>query len=138
MKTKLFIDTDVVIDFLTDRTPFANAASELFDMNERGQIQVFLSALSINNIYYIVRKYLGRKKTLEIIKELVEITDIIGTGKEEIIRSLSQDFKDFEDSIQYATASGIDDLAAIITRNTKDYTNSEIAVFTPEDFLKTF
>lgn len=36
---KLFIDSDVVIDFFTDRQPFANAASELFDLAEQGKIE---------------------------------------------------------------------------------------------------
>lgn len=50
---KLFVDSDVVIDFFTDREPFANAASELFELNELGEVQIYLSAVSINNIYYI-------------------------------------------------------------------------------------
>ena len=62
MAFKLFIDSDVVIDFFTDREPYANPASELFELNEQGSVQLFLSAVSINNIYYIVRKFLGHKK----------------------------------------------------------------------------
>jgi len=61
MIPKLFVDSDVVIDFLTDREPHANPASELFDLNERGDVKLYLSAVSINNIYYITRKYLGHK-----------------------------------------------------------------------------
>lgn len=57
MKSRLFIDSDVVIDFFTDREPFAGPASELFELNEQGAIQLYLSAISINNIYYIVRRY---------------------------------------------------------------------------------
>ncbi len=55
---KVFIDSDVVIDFFTDREPFANPASELFDLNDKGIVQLYLSAVSINNIYHIVRKFL--------------------------------------------------------------------------------
>ena len=54
MKYKLFVDSDVVIDFFTDRTPHVNPASELFELNEQGIVKLFLSAVSINNIYYIV------------------------------------------------------------------------------------
>jgi predicted nucleic acid-binding protein len=135
MTYKLFIDSDVVIDFFTDREPFANPASELFELHENGKIDLYLSAVSINNIYYIVRKYLGHTKSLEVVGTLVEMTEVIGTSKEEIVQALKNDFKDFEDSIQYSSALTIKGLDAIITRNIKDYKNSKIAVMTPLNFL---
>lgn len=136
MVPKLFIDSDVVIDFFTDRKPHANPASELFELNERGNIELYLSAVSINNIYYIVRKYLGHSKTIAVIEELTRMTEIIGTSKKEIIQALKNDFKDFEDSIQYSSALTIKDVKAIVTRNVKDYKNSEIAVLTPSIYIK--
>lgn len=137
MANKIFIDSDVVIDFFTDRMPFANPASEIFELNEQGKIQLYLSAASINNIYYIVRRFLGHKNTLKVVEELTEMTEIVGTSKMEILQALKNDFKDFEDSIQYSCALTIKGIEAILTRNVKDYTNSEIAVFTPENYLKT-
>ncbi len=136
MAYKLFIDADVVIDFFTDRAPHANPASELFELNEKRSVVLYLSAVSINNIYYIVRKFLGHKKTLEVVETLCELTEIIGTTKKEILQALRNDFSDFEDSVQYSSALAINGLDAIITRNTKDYKNSEIAVMTPLNFLK--
>ena len=137
MVNKIFIDSDVVIDFFTDRKPFANPASEIFELNEQGKIQLYLSAASVNNIYYIVRRFLGHKETLKVIEELTEMTEIVGTTKKEILQALKNDFKDFEDSIQYSCAVTIKGLEAILTRNVKDYSNSKIAIFTPENYLKT-
>ncbi len=136
MAYKLFVDSDVVIDFFTDRELHANPASELFELNEQGNVKLYLSAISINNIYYIVRKFLGHKKTLEVVEMLTEMTEIIGTTKKEIIRALKNNFSDYEDSIQYSSALTIKDIDAIITRNIKDYRNSSIAVMTPLNFLK--
>src|SRR5690606_38406726 len=136
MAFKLFIDSDVVIDFFTDRDPYANPASELFELNEKGVITLYVSAVSINNIYYIVRRFLGHKKTIEVVESLTEMTEIVGTTKKEIIQALKNDFSDYEDSIQYSTALTIKDLDAIITRNIKDYRNSSLAVMTPLNFLK--
>lgn len=136
MAFKLFIDSDVVIDFFTDRGPHANPASELFELNEKGKVVLYLSAVSINNIYYIVRKFLGHNKTLQVVETLTEMTEIIGTTKKEVIQALKNEFKDFEDSVQYSSALTIKGLDAIITRNTKDYRNSQIAVMTPLNFLK--
>jgi predicted nucleic acid-binding protein len=136
MEYKLFVDSDVVIDFFTDREPHANPASELFELNEQGNIKLYLSAVSINNIYYIVRRFLGHKKTLEVIETLTEMTEIVGTTKKEIIQALKNNFTDYEDSVQYSSALTIKDLDVILTRNIKDYRNSSIAVMTPSNFLK--
>ncbi len=135
MASKVFIDSDVVIDFFTDREPYANPASELFELNERGVVRLYLSAVSINNIYYIVRRFLGHNKAVEVIEELTGLTQIIGTTKKEIVRALQSNFKDFEDSIQYSSALAVDGIEAIITRNVKDYRHAEIAVFTPLQYL---
>ena len=136
MGYKLFVDADVVIDFFTDREPLVNPASELFDLNEKGLIKLYISAVCINNIYFIVRRFLGHKKALEIIELLTEMAEIIGTTKKEIVQSQKNDFSDYEDSIQYASALTISGLDAIITRNIKDYKNAAMAVMTPLNFLQ--
>ena len=136
MEYKLFVDSDVVIDLFTDREPHANPASELFELNEQGKVKLYLSAVSINNIYYIVRRFLGNKKALEVVETLTEMTEIVGTTKKEIIQALKNKFTHYEDSVQYSSALTIKDLDAIITRNIKDYRNSSIAVMTPLNFLK--
>lgn len=136
MEYNLFVDSDVVIDFFTDREPHANPASELFELNEQGVVKLYLSAISINNIYYVVRRFLGQKKALEVIETLIEMTEIVGTTKKEIIQALKNNFTDYEDSIQYSCALTIKDIDAIITRNIKDYRNSSIAIMTPLNFLK--
>lgn len=136
MAYKLFVDSDVVIDYFTDREPHANPASELFELNEQGEIQIYLSAVSLNNIYYIVRKFLGHKKAIEVIETLTEMTEVVGTTKKEITEALKYNFSDFEDSIKYSSALIIKDVHAIITRNTKDFRHSSVAVLTPLNFLK--
>ena len=136
MEYKLFVDSDVIIDFFTDREPHANPASELFELNEQGIVKLHTSAISITNIYYMVRKFLGHKKAIEVVELLTEIIEIIGTSKKEIVQALKNDFSDYEDSVQYSSALTIKNLDALITRNIKDYRNSTIAVMTPLNFLK--
>jgi len=126
MVFKLFVDSDVVIDFFTDREPHANPASELFELNENGSVILYLSAVSINNIYYIVRRFLGHKKTLEVVETLTEMTEIVGTTKNEILQALKNDFSDYENSIQYSSALVIPGIDAIITRNVKDYKTQKL------------
>ena len=136
MKPKIFVDTDVLIDFFTDRLPFSAAATQLFELSNDQQIDIYISALSINNVYYISRRYLGHSAAIRVIKELMEMTEIVGAGKIDILEALEVGFNDFEDGIQYISAKQINKLDAILTRNIKDYKKAELAVFTPENYLK--
>ncbi len=136
MASKIFVDSDVIIDFFTDREPFASPASKIFELNESGIVQIYISAVSLNNIYYIVRKFIGHKNTIKIVEELVEIAEIVGTTKNEIVQALKNDFKDYEDSIQYSSALNIEGLEAIVTRNTKDYAKAKLPIFTSESYIK--
>lgn len=66
-------------------------------------------------IYYIVRRFLGHKKTLEVVETLTKMTEIVGTTKNEILQALKNDFSDYENSIQYSSALVIPGIDAIIT-----------------------
>lgn len=136
MTTKIFVDSDVIIDFLTDRKPFSKFAIKLFELNEQKKVHIHISALSISNVYYIIRKYVKHQQAIIAVEKLTKMTEIIGTGKKEVINALQNNFKDYEDAIQHETALSITDVDAIITRNIKDYSRSKIAVFTPENYLK--
>ena len=84
----------------------------------------------------MLERYLGHKKAIEVVEELADMTEIIGTTKKEIVQALKNNFKDYEDSIQYSSALTIKGVEAIITRNVKDYRISKIAVLTPLNYLK--
>ena len=54
-----------------------------------------------------------------------------------LVQALNSKFKDFEDAIQNYASVKSGAIDTIITRNTKDFKNSEIGVLTPEEYLKT-
>ncbi|MEP0366385.1 MAG: PIN domain-containing protein [Cyclobacteriaceae bacterium] len=137
MVTKIFADSDVIIDFLTDRHPYSEEASKLIQLNHIKKIQLYISSLSVSNIYNVTRKSLGHKKSIGVIALLIETIEIIGTNKQGILHALDSGFSDFEDGIQHATALSVEGIEAIVTRNVKDYKKSKIAVITPSDFVKT-
>jgi predicted nucleic acid-binding protein len=137
MAAKIFIDTDVIIDYLTDRSPFANFATILFELHEQNKLIIYVSAISINNVHYVARKLIGEKRAVDLIDSLIDNIEVVGTTKKENKFAIQTKFKDFEDAVQYANALTIKGLEAIVTRNIKDFKESKIAVFTPEIYLKT-
>ena len=131
----VFMDTNIVIDFLANRQPFAMHAAKIFDLAVKGKVKISIAAVSYNNIYYILRQSMTGDATVKLLEELADFTEIIDVTDAVIRRSLKTDFKDYEDAIQYYSALNIPDLDFIVTRDTKDFKKSKLAVFTPDEAL---
>lgn len=135
MKETIFVDTDVIVDFLIDRVPFSQKSAEVFALAEKEEIMVYVSSLCFSNIFYILRKLVGFEKAMELLQKLESITEILPVGKMTIRQALAERFADFEDGIQNFTAMQQPAIRKIITRNVRDYTKSQLIIQTPEEFI---
>ncbi len=54
---KVFLDTNIILDFLGEREGFYEAAAKVLTLADQKKIQLFTSAVSITNTYYILTKY---------------------------------------------------------------------------------
>ncbi len=133
----VFIDTDVIIDFLVDRKPFSKEAAILFSLIDQNKLKGFVSSLCFSNLYYILRKVGSHKKVIKSLQDLSDLVEILDVESGIIKSALSSEFKDFEDAIQYFSSMKYKNIECIITRNIKDYKDISIPVMTPETFLKT-
>jgi predicted nucleic acid-binding protein len=133
----IFTDTDILLDFLSGRQPFATNAARIFELIHRGHIIAYTSSLSFSNLYYILRRKHPHQNVIEKLAELTVFLKIINVSEKVIIAALHSQFRDFEDAIQYQSAQSIEKIGVIITRNIKDYKKAEIPVMTPETFLGT-
>jgi predicted nucleic acid-binding protein len=131
---KVFIDTNIVLDFALKREPFTTSARTVFDRIVKKEIAGYISTASITDMFYILRKSQGREKSLEFLKDLVKTIHLLIVSKEIIEDALYSEFKDFEDAVQYHTAL-THAMDVIITRDTKDFINSDIPVCDPAEFL---
>ena len=134
---ELFIDTDVIIDFLIDRKPFSREAAIIFSLIEQKKLKGYASSLTFSNLYYVIRKFESHAKVISILDNLSKLLVVLKVDEQIIRNAISSEFLDFEDSIQYYCAADYKKIEVVITRNTKDYKNSELPVMTPGDFLKT-
>jgi hypothetical protein len=117
------------------RDPFAVDAARIFSLSEQNKINLCTTGLVFSNAYYILRKLAPHKKVIEKLTQLTKFIDIIGLSETAVINALSSDFNDFEDALQHYAALS-EKVTIIITRNIKDYKNSELAVLTPDQYLK--
>lgn len=134
--TRILIDTDVILDFFFDRQPFAENASKIFSLCESNKITGFVTPVIISNVYYLLRQSAKHEKVIEKLKLLVSITEIAVMDKEVVTQALNSDFKDFEDALQNYSAEIHKEIDLIITRNTKDFKNSKLAVMSPDNYMK--
>ncbi len=131
----IFLDTNVIIDFLADRQPFSVSAAEIFDFSLAGEVKIFISAVSYNNIYYILRRSMSHLDTIKLLDEISDMTELIDLTKDIIKKSLKSDFKDFEDAIQYHCALSIKAIDFIVTRDSKDFKKSTLPVMNPKEAI---
>jgi predicted nucleic acid-binding protein len=131
---KVFVDTDVILDFMMDREPHADISRILFSMGDAGNLKLYTSGLVFSNCYYILRKIATHAKIVEKLKTLSSFIDFVPVTKQVVLEALHSSFKDFEDAIQNAAAT-TGGISILITRNTKDYRTSGLSVMTPEEYL---
>ncbi len=132
----LFIDANVIIDYLTTREPYSTEAASLFELSERGEIRMFTAAVSFNVIYYLIRQKIGHKSAIGLLDDLSTLVSVSDVTQKVIKNALASGNSDFEDAIQYYAALNESEIDAIITRDKKGFRNSEISVFTPTEILR--
>lgn len=131
----VFIDTNIVIDFYQKREPFYTEAEALFQLALDREIRMLVSSTTLINSFYLLKKFYPRDLLYKKMRDLFMLVSVCDVTAENVASALAAEWQDFEDCIQYisATSSNAD---VIITRNKKDYVNSSIPVQLPLEFLE--
>ncbi len=131
---KVLFDTNIILDVLLDRKPFADYAALLMSKVEESEINGVLCATTVTTIYYLLSKYLDKKTAIISINSIMGLFEVASVNRIVIESALKLKFTDFEDSVLHESAKHTG-VKYIITRNIKDFKNAEIPVFTPAEFL---
>ncbi len=133
---KVFLDTNVVLDFLGERDPFHQDALQIVTIARLANLfDITISSLTVINVAYILRRSFSKDTVISKLKAFLAICDISAIDKQIIIEAINADSYDFEDQVQQLSAISAD-ADVIITRDEKGFSNCEIPVFTPSEFLK--
>ena len=113
--TKLFLDTNVILDFILEREG-ADDATDILQLGEDKQIELAVSFLTMANTAYVVRKGHTQGELYGILSDLSDMLEILPMDQTQFTNALARPANDFEDVLQYecAKACGCE---AIITRN---------------------
>ena len=132
---KVLIDTNVILDVLYKREGFYEDSLKIWKLCEIRKIDGYISALSIPNIVYILRRELDPEKTLEVINNINLVFKIYDLKSEIIMQAAEKKTKDYEDALQMVTAQKLK-ASFIVTRNIKDFTGSKIIAVKPSELLE--
>ena len=132
---KILIDTNIVLDVMLKRKPFYSLSLEILSLAKRDDIEEYVSASAITDIYYLAYRQLRDKGIVKkLMKELLTVVSVASVSGQEIENALSLEWNDFEDSVQYSVAF-LQEMEGIVTRNPDDYKEAKIKVWKPEDLL---
>jgi predicted nucleic acid-binding protein len=132
---RVLLDTDMVLDVMLARVPFAQTASRLLDLAEKGLFEAYISSITPINVFYVARKAKSIRDLRQALGQLFQTARVCLIDHSVLTNALASPITDYEDAVQHAAATA-SQLDAIVTRNLKDYKNATLPIFSPTDFLK--
>ncbi len=131
----VFIDTNVLIDLLSQREPHNQEALEIFRLMYDGKCIISVSSLTVVNAVYTLTNTYKLPKVLESVDQSTKQLNFIPASKEAIQKAFVSGFKDFEDAVQYFSALEAGNIDYIVTRDKTGFSQSTIPVITPTQFI---
>ena len=132
---KVFFDTNILIDFLSDRGAFTKYATILFQLASKKKISIYTSSHAIATTYYILKKYTDDKSLRRKLLDLMDLLEVLDVTKSQVKKALTPDRADFEDGIQLYNAESISGMAYIVTKNLRDFRDASIPAIAPEEMV---
>jgi len=137
MIKRVFVDTDLILDVALARIQFLESSKLVLALLENYIAIGFLTSNEVTNIYYVLRKAGGDQNARKFISKIIKYLTVISVEHSDVLNALDSEFNDFEDAVQHF-ASLRNQCDCIVTRNTDDYKNSKIPVYSPIDFLSLY
>ena len=134
---KILVDTNVVLDVLLDRRPFAEPATRVFSLIENSRVEAFLCATTVTTVDYLLTQSMSRPAARNALQRLMELFEIAPVNRPVLEEALRGRMGDFEDAV-LAHAANLVGAMAIVTRNTKDFGYSPVNALDPLAFLSVF
>ena len=135
MMSKVFVDTNIVLDLLGQRIDFYKDSQDLFTYAIDNKVTLVVSSLTFANTNYILKEQLKLGQVRSSLRKFKTLVEVAAFDDKVLELALEEEFKDFEDGIQYYCAME-NACEAIITRNKRDFKNSAIPVLNAKEFVE--
>ncbi len=129
---RLFLDTNVVLDVLADRKPYADDAAFVLSVIEEGEAEGFIAAHTATTLFYLLERDLGLRKAKSALADLLKLVEVVPVDHDRLLHAMAMNWKDFEDAVQAACAAKAE-ADYLVTRNPSDFSKSDLDVITPAE-----
>lgn len=132
---KVYIDVNIIVDWATQREPFAKNATILMQLAKNHVFEAYTSPVGMANVFYLLRKEIGKSLTYELMKDCQTFMTFIDNSAQSLTQAIADPYRDFEDDLHFYSAleNGI---TAFVTRNPKDFPpDKNIQILSPEALL---
>jgi predicted nucleic acid-binding protein len=136
--THIFLDTNIILDFLLNRGYHGKPVLPIFSLQEKKAVKIYTSTYTILCVQYYLRKIVSADKTKEIILRLFEKIEILDTNKSMLLAGFSSQMEDYEDAVQVQCALSNRKITHMITRNKKDFKDCPLQICTAKQFTEQF
>jgi predicted nucleic acid-binding protein len=134
VKTRVLLDTNVVLDVLLSRQPHFTASAAVCAAVENGKAEGLLAAHAVTTIHYLVSRQLGEAGANQALGSLLQLFDVAPVDGAVLQRALRVSGPDFEDSVT-AAAAHASVCHLIVTRDPKGFRRSPVPVMNPAEAL---
>ena len=134
---KVFIDTNVILDFYDSERGHYQPAAIVFDLASRGEIELSVCGLSFVTAFFLLHGKYDKTLLYEKMRALFKLCNVTPVDTTIIEKALSQERRDFEDAVQYFSSKTID-ADIILTRDRKGFNEFDIPHLSPSDFLDNY
>ncbi|MEO6133623.1 MAG: PIN domain-containing protein [Ginsengibacter sp.] len=134
MVNRLFLDTNIIIDYVLERNYELDAVNEIMHLAELGKLELFISESVITTSFYFLQKQ--NIDALSVLREICKILNVIPFSRDVLYLSVEK-YKDIEDGLLYFLATSAK-MNYFITRNVKGFVFQfpSLPVISPTNFLK--
>jgi predicted nucleic acid-binding protein len=134
---RLFIDTNVILDVLTDRQPWVEDSAAVLSLVDIPDVEGLVAAHSVTTLFYLASKHLGRPRTVAVLLDLLDHVTVTPLDQDLLLRALSLGWDDVEDAVQGISAQRAQ-ADYLVTRNPSDFPSATVSVVTPRELLAVF
>ncbi len=131
---KIFVDTNILLDVMLAREEFYSASSIIFADAESRKINAYVSAISLNNMHFIMRKFAGKESALFYVRQVLNIFNVVPLDVSILKLAVDLPHKDFEDAIQTFSAVQVK-ADFIVTRDEKHFSSEYVPILSPAQYV---
>lgn len=104
---RVLLDTNILLDFLLERQPFFTDADAVIQTIRSGQVQGYITATTLTDIFYIAKKSKKAQIAKQYVSDLLTTMQVCTVDRSILEAAISSSLPDFEDAVQLACAISV-------------------------------